>query len=236
VTSLRRRLLRQPKLHRGAHLDTCARNGTLLLYRRIEERDVGWLGGEIVSGLKPSGPQFDLSVVGALPEHVRDQDAAGTSPLRVVPDLKISEVENECRDSEREAHAHDEDDAELDWVGIAPSPGRGHLRLVLLREDPPLVVPGHEIPVPHGVERSRPPKRGSASKTRRSQTELTRADRIAILEEISRDESVTARERIQAIRVLEELRQGEQPPGTFEDSRRGLPAPRPFAEARVVRI
>jgi hypothetical protein len=47
--------------------------------------------------------------------------------------------------------------------------------------------------------------------------ELTRADRIAILEEIARDDNVPARERIPAIRVLDEMRSAEQPPGTFED-------------------
>ncbi len=47
--------------------------------------------------------------------------------------------------------------------------------------------------------------------------ELTRADQIAILEGLARDEKVNPRERIQAIRLLEEMRQGEQPPGTFED-------------------
>jgi hypothetical protein len=41
--------------------------------------------------------------------------------------------------------------------------------------------------------------------------------RIAILEGLARDENVNPRERIQAIRLLEEMRQGEQPPGTFED-------------------
>ena len=47
--------------------------------------------------------------------------------------------------------------------------------------------------------------------------ELTREDRIAIREEIARDEKVNPRERIAAIRLLEELRQGEQPSGGFED-------------------
>ena len=40
---------------------------------------------------------------------------------------------------------------------------------------------------------------------------LTRDDRIAILEEITRDENVHPRERIAAIRLLEEMRPGEQP-------------------------
>ena len=47
--------------------------------------------------------------------------------------------------------------------------------------------------------------------------ELTRADRIAILEGLARDENVNPRERIQAIRLLEEMRQGEEPRGGFED-------------------
>ena len=43
-----------------------------------------------------------------------------------------------------------------------------------------------------------------------------RSEAIQILEEIARDpKSATAR--IQAIRLLEEMRQAEQPPGTFED-------------------
>ena len=47
--------------------------------------------------------------------------------------------------------------------------------------------------------------------------ELTRDDRIAILEEIARDENAHPRERIAAIRLLEEMRQGEEPGGGFED-------------------
>ena len=47
--------------------------------------------------------------------------------------------------------------------------------------------------------------------------ELTRDDRIAILEELARDENVNPRERIAAIRLLEEIRQGEEPSGGFED-------------------
>ena len=47
--------------------------------------------------------------------------------------------------------------------------------------------------------------------------ELTRADRIAILEGLARDVNVNPRERIQAIRLLEEMRQGEQPSGGFDD-------------------
>ena len=47
--------------------------------------------------------------------------------------------------------------------------------------------------------------------------QLTRSDRIAILEELARDVNVNPRERIQAIRVLEDLRRGEQSPGGFED-------------------
>ena len=61
----------------------------------------------------------------------------------------------------------------------------------------------------------RPPRRSLW--TNPLNPELTRADRIAILEELARDENVNPRERIQAIRLLEEMRQGEQPPGTFED-------------------
>ena len=66
--------------------------------------------------------------------------------------------------------------------------------------------------------------------------ELTRADRIAILEELARDENVNPRERIQAIRLLEEMRQGEQPPGTFEDLDEVGRAPRPSSEARVMPV
>jgi hypothetical protein len=137
------------KLHRGARLDLCAWNGTLQLHRRIEERDVALRpGGEVVSGPKPGRPQFDLSIVGALAENVRNRDEAGISRVRVVPDLKVSEVENECRDGEREAHAHNEDKDELDWVGNAPSPGPDHPRLVLLRDPRRLALLGHAIPVP----------------------------------------------------------------------------------------
>lgn len=140
------------KLHRGARLDLCAWNGTLQLHRRIEERDVALRpGGEVVSGPKPGRPQFDLSIVGALAENVRNRDEVGISRVRVVPDLKVSEVENECRDSEREAHAHNEDEDELDWVGNAPSPGPDHPRLVLLRDPRRLALLGHAIPVPGGV-------------------------------------------------------------------------------------
>ena len=46
---------------------------------------------------------------------------------------------------------------------------------------------------------------------------LSREDRIAILEEIARDSDAYPRDRIAAIRVLEELRQGEQPRDGFED-------------------
>jgi hypothetical protein len=52
---------------------------------------------------------------------------------------------------------------------------------------------------------------------RKSDPELTRADRIAILEELARDENVNPRERIQAIRLLEEMRQGEERDDGFED-------------------
>jgi hypothetical protein len=50
-----------------------------------------------------------------------------------------------------------------------------------------------------------------------SHPELTRNDRIAILEQIARDEKVNPRERIAAIRMLEEMRQGEEPRGGFDD-------------------
>ena len=140
------------KLHRGARLDLCAWNGKLQLHRRIEERDVTLRpGGEVVSGPKPDRPQFDLRIVGALAENVRDRDKARISRFRVVPDLKVSEVENECRDSEREAHAHNEAKAELEGVGNVPSPGPDHPRLVLLRDPPRLVLLGHAIPVPSGL-------------------------------------------------------------------------------------
>ena len=49
------------------------------------------------------------------------------------------------------------------------------------------------------------------------QTPLSREERIAILEEIARDSDVYPRDRIAAIRVLEEMRQAEQPPGEFDD-------------------
>ena len=64
--------------------------------------------------------------------------------------------------------------------------------------------------------------------------ELTRADRIGILEGLARV-NVNLRERIQAIRLLKEMR-GRGAPGRVRGSRRGGPAPRPFTEARVMRI
>ena len=48
-------------------------------------------------------------------------------------------------------------------------------------------------------------------------TPLSRESRIAILEEIARDSEAYPRDRIAAIKVLEEMRQAEQPPGEFDD-------------------
>jgi hypothetical protein len=47
--------------------------------------------------------------------------------------------------------------------------------------------------------------------------ELTRADRIAILEAIARDKNVHPRERIATIRLLQEMRQGDERDDGFED-------------------
>ena len=46
---------------------------------------------------------------------------------------------------------------------------------------------------------------------------LSRQSRIAILEEIARDSEAYPRDRIAAIKVLEEMRQAEQPRDGFED-------------------
>ena len=46
---------------------------------------------------------------------------------------------------------------------------------------------------------------------------LSREERIAILEEIARDTEVYPRDRIAAIRVLEEMRSEEQRSDGFED-------------------
>jgi hypothetical protein len=49
------------------------------------------------------------------------------------------------------------------------------------------------------------------------QTPLSREQRIAILEAIARDSEAYPRDRIAAIKALEEMRQAEQPSDGFED-------------------
>ena len=137
----------------------------------------------VALGLKSGALNLALGVRRALSTDVRNRDDRGLGAL--LDHLKISEVENECCDSEREAHAHNEDNAELDWVGNAPSLGPDHPRLVLLRDPPRLVL--HAVPVPGGV-RGHPAdrvgmrdRRGGRTGARRGIGSLARATEMTEL-------------------------------------------------------